>query len=64
MEALAVRWLFPGREVQIETACLDCGEPITVRLKDDEILEIQPEGAVGYMLSPFAEWRDGTGAFN
>jgi hypothetical protein len=63
MEALAVRWLCPGKEVTIETPCLDCGELITVRMKDDEI-EVDPQTAVGYQLSPFAQWREGSGAFN
>jgi hypothetical protein len=55
MEALAVRWLFPSQEVLIETRCLDCG---------DSILDIDPESAVGYMPSPFARSRAGSGAFN
>ncbi len=61
---LAVRWLFPGKEVRIDTVCLDCGEPIIVRMRDDEILEIDPPSAVAYLMSPFAKWREGTGAFN
>jgi hypothetical protein len=54
LEALAVRWLFPGREVHIDTRCLDCGEPILVRLRDGEILEVNPPGTVGHMNIPFA----------
>ena len=46
MEVLAVRWLFPGKEVRIDTVCLDCGEPIIVRMRDEEILEIDPPSAV------------------
>ncbi len=61
---LAVRWLFPGQEVQIETRCLDCGDSIRVRTRDEEILEIDPTAAVGYMPSPFAQSRMGSGAFN
>ena len=64
MEVLAVRWLFPGKEVRIDTVCLDCGEPIIVRMRDDEILEIDPPSAVTYLMSPFAKWREGTSAFN
>lgn len=64
MESLAVRWLFPGREVSVESRCLDCGESIRVRMKDEEILEVSPETAVGYMPSPFARSRAGSGAFN
>jgi hypothetical protein len=64
MEALAVRWLFPSQDVVVETRCLDCGDIIRVRTRDDEILEIDPESAVGYMPSPFARSRPGSGAFN
>ena len=61
---LAVRWLFPGREVGIETRCLNCGESIRVLTRDEEILEVDPAPAVGYMPSPFARSRAGSGAFN
>ncbi len=64
MEMLAVRWLFPGQEVAVETRCLDCGDSIRIRTRDEEILEIDPESAVGYMPSPFAGSRMGSGAFN
>lgn len=64
MEVLAVRWLFPGQEVVADTRCLDCGRPIRIRTRDEEILEIHPETAVGYMPSPFTRSRMGSGAFN
>ncbi|MBW8011348.1 MAG: hypothetical protein FVQ83_08915 [Chloroflexi bacterium] len=59
-----MRWLFPGKEVRLDTRCLDCGKPIFVRMKDDEILEIDPPSSVGYMMSPFTRWREGSAAFN
>ena len=61
---LAVRWLFPGKEIQIKVSCLDCGEPINIRMRDETILEIDPPDSVAYITSPFAKWREGTGAFN
>ena len=64
MESLAVRWLFPGQEVAVETRCLDCGDEIRVRMRDEELLEVTPESTVGYMPSPFARSRAGSGAFN
>jgi hypothetical protein len=64
MEVLAVRWLFPDREVTIQTRCLDCGESIRVRTRNDEIIEVSPESAVGYQPSPFARSRTGSAAFN
>jgi hypothetical protein len=64
MESLAVRWLFPGQEVVVESRCLDCAGSIRFRVRDEEILEIDPETAVGYMPSPFAASRVGSAAFN
>ena len=64
MEVLAVRWLFPNREVTVQTSCLDCGEPIQLRTIDDSILEVTPESAVGYQPSPFARSRSGSAAYN
>lgn len=64
MESLAVRWLFPGKEIAVQTRCLDCGDSIHIRMRDYELLEISPESAVGYMPSPFARSRAGSGAFN
>ena len=50
-----MRWLIPGTEVRIDTRCLDCGEPIAVRMRDDEILEVNPATTVGHMNIPFAK---------
>ena len=59
-----MRWLFPGQEVKIDTTCLDCGETISIRMKDEAILEIDPPTTVGYMMSPFTKWREGSKSFN
>jgi hypothetical protein len=64
MEALAVRWLCPNEEIVITTPCLDCGETITVRMEGDRVLEVDPADAVGYQVSPFVQWREGSSAFN
>ena len=50
-----MRWLFPGKEIRIETRCLDCGEPILVRMRDKEILEINPATTVGHVNIGFAK---------
>jgi hypothetical protein len=50
-----VRWLFPGKEIRIDTRCLDCGEPIVVRMRDGEVLEVNPSTTVGHMNVPFAK---------
>jgi hypothetical protein len=55
MEVLAVRWLFPGTEVRIDTRCLDCGEPILIRMRDEEILEVDPPTTVGHVNVPLSK---------
>ena len=46
-EALAIRWLVPGRQVRIEAPCLCCGDPVAVTMQDDEF-SVDPADAVGY----------------
>ncbi len=50
-EAMAVRWLVPGREVRIDAPCLCCGEPISVTMCDEELSLIEPAETVGYTAS-------------
>ena len=49
-----MRWLFPRKEIRIDASCLDCGHPITIRMRDEELLEVTPPTAVGHMNIPFA----------
>ena len=56
---LAVRWLFPGTEVRIDTHCLDCGEPILVRMRDEESLEVDPLTTVGHINNPLPKVYSG-----
>ncbi len=44
-----MRWLFPGKEVRIDSRCLDCGEPLQIRMRDEAILDVQPPTIVGHM---------------
>jgi len=50
-EALAVRWLFPGKTVRIDAPCLDCGEPLQVAMRDEALLAAKPASIVGYARS-------------
>ena len=50
-EAMAIRWLVPGRQVRIDAPCLCCGEPIAVEMCDDDITSIAPTTTVGYTSS-------------
>ena len=58
-----MRWLFQGKEVRIEARCLDCGEPMMVRVKDDELLETSPETLVGHITFPMRQWREMSNAY-
>jgi hypothetical protein len=59
LESLAVRWLYPDTEIRLDTRCLDCGQPIVVRIKDEELLEVDPPTTVGHVNSPFAKLLTG-----
>jgi len=37
-EATSVTWLFPGETVRVDAPCLDCGDPVTVEMRDRRIL--------------------------
>ena len=56
-------WFFPGSEVRLETVCLDCGEPIRARIRDEEILEVDPPTTVGHMNVPLAKVLAGEATF-
>ena len=58
LEVNALRWLFPGKEVKVETRDLASAEIITVRYKDDEILEITPDTTVGHINNPMWKWGE------
>ena len=47
-----MRWLFPGKTIRVEAPCLDCGEPMVVEMRDEEILLVDPDTVVGYTRSP------------
>jgi hypothetical protein len=51
-EATAVCWVFPGRTVRIDAACLDCNEPLSLVMRDGQILELDPSNAVGHLNQP------------
>lgn len=48
--------LVPGKEVTISSPCLDCGEPIVIRMKDGSLIEVSPSSAVGHANQPLAAW--------
>jgi hypothetical protein len=42
--------------VQVDSVCLDCGEPVQVRVKDGKFESRDPEGLIGFVALPFARW--------
>jgi hypothetical protein len=57
LDSLAVRWLFPGREVQVDARCLDCAQPLQVRMRDAAILAVSPKTIVGHANLPAPRWN-------
>lgn len=57
LEAMALSWLFPGREVRIDSLCPDCGEPIQVVMRDGELSSLSPNSVVAHINIPVAKWR-------
>lgn len=56
-EALAVCWLFPGKDVTIEAPCLDCGEAVRVVVHEGRIVSAEPATIHAFVDIPFREWR-------
>jgi len=50
--------LFPGKEVTTDSICRDCGEPVQVRMRDGEVLSVDPPEAVAHSNLPLARWFD------
>jgi hypothetical protein len=43
--------------------CLDCGEAITVEVKDGKIESENPKGLIGYVSVPFGKWMSKGGPY-
>ena len=56
-EATSATWLFPGETVRVDAPCLDCGEPVTVEMRDGEITRVDPSGVVGHLAFGFGPSR-------
>ena len=57
LEALAVSWLFPGRQIRIDSLCPDCGEPLSMDMRDGGILALEPRTTVAHINLPVSKWR-------
>ncbi|MBG7605383.1 MAG: hypothetical protein IZT58_12210 [Actinobacteria bacterium] len=58
LEVNAIRWLFPGKEVVVDALDLATAEPIRVRYRDEEILEVSPDSTVGHINHPMWRWGE------
>ncbi|MGH7533970.1 MAG: organomercurial lyase, partial [Gemmatimonadales bacterium] len=58
VEALAVSWLFPDRQVTIDSPCLDCGDPVRIVMRDGAVLELAPATTVVHTNIPAARWSE------
>lgn len=52
LESLAISWLFPGKEIRIDCSCFDCTESINIRMRDGELLSVEPPTVVGPCQRP------------
>lgn len=41
----------------IDAPCLDCGEPLQVKVRDGRIVSADPAGQYAFIDVPFREWR-------
>ena len=39
--------------------CLDCGEPMVLVMRDEEVLSVEPDTIVGYSITPPGVWGHG-----
>jgi len=53
-EALAVCWLFPAQTVRIEAPCLDCAEPLSLEMRDGQLLAVDPPALLGHCNSSWS----------
>jgi hypothetical protein len=56
-EATSVTWLFPGETVRIDAPCLDCGDAVTVEMRDGLLARVDPPGIVGHLNYGFGPSR-------
>jgi hypothetical protein len=56
IEALAVCWVFPGKSIQIDAPCLDCGDPMRIVVRDGVIESQSPNEIQGYIDIPLKHW--------
>ena len=56
VEALAVWVFFPGKTVHVDIHCRDCGDPMSLDLRDAQIVAQSPADMVVHLGVPVARW--------
>jgi hypothetical protein len=56
-EATSATWLFPGETIRVDAPCLDCGDPVTLEMRDGEITWVDPPTVVGHLNYGFGASR-------
>lgn len=56
-ESIAASFIFPGRTILIDGACLDCGNLLRLEVRDGLVESAEPDGVVAYVDVPTREWR-------
>jgi hypothetical protein len=56
-EATSVTWLFPGETVRIDSPCLDCGDSVSVEMRNGQITWADPAAVVGHLNWGFGPSR-------
>jgi len=57
VEATSVTWLFPGETVRIDAPCLDCGDSVSVEMRNGQITWADPAAVVGHLNWGFGPSR-------
>jgi hypothetical protein len=52
-----VSWLFPDETIRIDFPCLDCGEELSLAIRNGVIEKANPEGICFYIDIPAKDWR-------
>ena len=55
--------LFPGKEVTIDSRCVESGDHIRIRMRDSDVLEVTPETAVAHANVMMDKWGQPSWAF-
>jgi hypothetical protein len=56
LESLATTWVFPGKLVTVNAPCLDCGQPLSLDVREGVIERAEPSDIAFYVELPIKKW--------